>query len=89
MSTAAYGIEAIWEGQQRLLDGFDKLTTVIGRTVAGTFSSPKLPILSVQQIYPRPIQPWIAIKKGYWHHHYQHPQVHQSGHSFFHQQRTT
>ena len=41
MSTAAYGVEAIWEGQQWLLDGFDKLTVRIARTVAGTFSSAK------------------------------------------------
>jgi ribonuclease HI len=41
MSTAAYGVEAIWEGQKWLADGFDKLTTTIGRTVAGTFSSTK------------------------------------------------
>jgi hypothetical protein len=39
MSTAAYGIEAIWEDQQWLLDGFHKLTVAIARTVAGTFSS--------------------------------------------------
>jgi len=39
MSTAAYGIEAIWEGQQWLLDGFNKLAVAIGRAVAGTFSS--------------------------------------------------
>jgi hypothetical protein len=41
MSTAAYGVEAIWEGQKWLADGFDKLTKTIGRTVAGTFSSTK------------------------------------------------
>jgi len=41
MSTAAYGIEAIWEDQKWLLDGFTKLTTVLGRTVAGTFSAAK------------------------------------------------
>jgi hypothetical protein len=41
MSTAAYGVEAIWEGQKWLIDGFDKLTKTIGRTVAKTFSSTK------------------------------------------------
>jgi hypothetical protein len=41
MSTAAYGIEAIWEGQAWLLEGFNKLTTAIGRTVAGTFGTTK------------------------------------------------
>jgi hypothetical protein len=41
MSTAAYGIEAIWEGQAWLLEGFDKLTTAIGRTVAATFGTTK------------------------------------------------
>jgi hypothetical protein len=41
MSTAAYGVEAIWEGQQWLSDGFDKLTRTIGRTVAGMFSTAK------------------------------------------------
>jgi hypothetical protein len=42
MSTAAYGVEAIWEGQQWLADSFDKLTRTIGRTVAGTFSTTKV-----------------------------------------------
>jgi hypothetical protein len=41
MSTAAYGVEAIWEGQKWLSDGFDKLTRTIGRVVAGTFSTAK------------------------------------------------
>jgi hypothetical protein len=41
MSTAAYGIEAIWEGQQWLPDGFHKLTVAISRTVTGTFSTTK------------------------------------------------
>jgi ribonuclease HI len=41
MSTAAYGIEAIWEDQQWLLDGFHKLTVAIARTVAGTFGTTK------------------------------------------------
>jgi hypothetical protein len=41
ISTAAYGIEAIWEGQKWLLDGFNKLSTAIGRAVAGTFSITK------------------------------------------------
>jgi hypothetical protein len=35
MSTAAYGIEAICEGQAWLLEGFNRLTTAIGRSVAG------------------------------------------------------
>jgi hypothetical protein len=39
MSTATYGVEAIWEGQKWLLDGFYRLTVAIGRTVAGTFST--------------------------------------------------
>ena len=41
MPTATYGSEAILEGQNWLLDGFDKLTEVIGRTVAGKFSTAK------------------------------------------------
>jgi hypothetical protein len=41
MSTAAYGVEALREGQKWLSDGFDKLTKTIGKTVAGTFSSTK------------------------------------------------
>jgi hypothetical protein len=41
MSTAAYEIEAIWEGQAWLLEGFDRLTVAIGRSVAGTFSTAK------------------------------------------------
>ena len=41
MSTAAYGVETIWEDQTWLLNGFHRLTTEIGRRVAGTFSSAK------------------------------------------------
>jgi len=41
MSTAAYGIEAMWEGQKRLSSGFDKLTASIVRAVAGTFRTAK------------------------------------------------
>jgi hypothetical protein len=41
MSTAAYGVEAIWEGQKWLLDDFHRLTVAIGRTVAGTFGTTK------------------------------------------------
>jgi len=41
MSAAAYGIEAIWEDQRWLLDGFTKPTNVFGRAVAGTFSTAK------------------------------------------------
>jgi len=39
MSTAAYGIEALWEGQSWLLDRSDKLSTAIGRAVTGIFST--------------------------------------------------
>ena len=41
MSTAAYRVEAMWEDQQWLLEGFDRLTISIARAVAGTFSSTK------------------------------------------------
>jgi hypothetical protein len=41
MSTAAYGIEAIWKGQPWLLEGFNRLTTAIGRSVSGSFSTTK------------------------------------------------
>jgi len=41
MSTAAYGVEALWEGQRWLLDGFTKLTNAIGRAVAGAFGAAK------------------------------------------------
>jgi len=41
MSTAAYGVEALWEGQCWLLDRFTKLTNAIGRVVADTFSTAK------------------------------------------------
>jgi hypothetical protein len=41
MSTAAYGVEAVWEGQRWLLDDFHRLTVAIGRTVAGTFGTTK------------------------------------------------
>ena len=49
MSAAAYGVEAIWEDQKWFLDGFNKLSMAIGRTVAGTFSAPKEKTLSEQQ----------------------------------------
>ena len=39
MSTEAYGIEAIWEGQELLLDGFNKLTAALGRAVVRTFGT--------------------------------------------------
>jgi hypothetical protein len=41
MSTAAYGIEAIWEGQQWIVDSFQMLTTRIAQDVGGTFRSAK------------------------------------------------
>jgi hypothetical protein len=41
MSTAAYGIEAIWKGQTWLLNEFNRLTVAIGRYVAGTFNTAK------------------------------------------------
>jgi hypothetical protein len=39
MGTAAYGIEAIWEGQPWIVQSFHKLTARIGRDVSGTFAS--------------------------------------------------
>jgi len=41
MSTAACGIEALWEGQSWLLDGFDKLSAAIGRAVAVPSAQPR------------------------------------------------
>jgi hypothetical protein len=41
MSSAAYRVEAIWEGQKWLLDEFHRLTVAIRRTVAGTFGTTK------------------------------------------------
>jgi ribonuclease HI len=41
MSTATYGIEAILEGQQWIIDSFQMLTTQIARDVGGTFRSAK------------------------------------------------
>jgi hypothetical protein len=41
MSTAAYGVEALWEGQKWLLDDSSRLTGAIGRTVAGIFGTTK------------------------------------------------
>ena len=41
MSTAAYGVKAIWEGQSPPPDGFNKLSTSIGRVIAGTPSTAK------------------------------------------------
>jgi hypothetical protein len=41
MSTAAYGVETLWEDQKWLLDEFHRLTVAIGRTVAGTFGTTK------------------------------------------------
>jgi hypothetical protein len=40
MATAAYGIEAIWEGQPWNVQSFHKLTARISRDVSGTFASP-------------------------------------------------
>ena len=40
-STAAYGVEAIWEGQKWLTNGFYKPSVAIGRAVAGIFGSTK------------------------------------------------
>jgi len=47
MPTAAYRVEAIWEGQQWLLGGFDQLTARIGwnfqaRTPCGQPMFPQL-----------------------------------------------
>jgi hypothetical protein len=39
MATAAYGIEAIWEGQPWIVQSFHKLTARIGRDLSGTFAS--------------------------------------------------
>jgi hypothetical protein len=39
MVTAAYGIEAICEGQPWIVQSFHKLTARIGRAVSGTFAS--------------------------------------------------
>jgi ribonuclease HI len=39
MATAAYGIEAIWEGQPWMVQSFHKLTARIGKDVSGTFES--------------------------------------------------
>jgi hypothetical protein len=39
MATAAYGIEAIWEGQPRIVQSFHMLTARIGSDVSGTFAS--------------------------------------------------
>jgi hypothetical protein len=41
MSTGAYGIEAIWEGQPWIVKEFHKLTAPIGQDVAGTLRSTK------------------------------------------------
>jgi hypothetical protein len=41
MSTATYGIEAIWKDQKWLLNGFNKITVSITRAVAGTDSTAK------------------------------------------------
>ena len=38
---AAYDIQAIWEGQKWLPEGFKKLTIVIGRALTGTFITAK------------------------------------------------
>jgi hypothetical protein len=37
--TAAYGIEAVWEGQPGIVQSFHKLTARTGRDVSGTFAS--------------------------------------------------
>jgi hypothetical protein len=52
MSTAAYGIEAIWEDQAWLLKGFNKLSATIGRAVAGTFSTKGEDTVRAADIWP-------------------------------------
>jgi len=59
MSTAAYGVETLWEGRKWLLEGFNKLTTAISRAVAALR---KAKMLSGQLISPRHNQPLIDVK---------------------------
>ena len=50
MSTAAYGIGSIWEDQKWPLDGPGRLTTALGRAVAGTLSTAKRGCCSVYDL---------------------------------------
>jgi hypothetical protein len=66
MSTAAYGIEAIWEGQGWLLEGFHKLSVAIGRSVAGTFSTAKGEDAIRAADIPRQGPLWTVEGRGFW-----------------------
>jgi hypothetical protein len=57
MSTAAYGVEAIWDGQKWLLDGFNKLSAAISRAVVGPFSTTEGRMPSALLTYLRKNQP--------------------------------
>jgi hypothetical protein len=59
MATAAYGIEAIWEGQPWIVQSFHKLTARIGREVSGTFAL-QWEFMPFVRLQHRPRErPWI------------------------------
>jgi hypothetical protein len=76
MSTAAYGVEAIWEGQKWLADSFDKLTKAIGRTVVGTLARLRVRTQSERPILHPLARPWIGDKNDYSFQRWQPPWTH-------------
>ena len=66
MSTAAYGIEALWEGQKWLLDGFGGLTRAAGRAVADPSAPRKAKMQSAQAISLPPDPPWTGDENDSW-----------------------
>jgi len=68
MSTAAYGAEAIWEDQGWMLDGFDRLTALIGRAVAAAFSTTKGEEKTPLELLTRRLlaRLWIAEENAYF-----------------------
>jgi hypothetical protein len=64
IATAAYGIEAIWEGQLWIVQSFYKLTARTGKDVAGTFASAMgVDIIREAAIPPQEL-PWIEELDG-------------------------
>jgi len=61
MSTAAYGVGAIWENQGWMLDSFNHLTA-IGQAVAGTFSTAKAED-AIQAADTPPARPALARRR--------------------------
>jgi hypothetical protein len=64
MSTGAYGIEAIWEGQPWIVKEFHRLTARMGQDVAGTFRSTRKMMQFVKLVLHQLELPWIGGQTG-------------------------